>query len=108
MTAPYLAPPPHLAFPLVLTVGGSFAQVAQDSIEEVTQSVAFLLGSAIGSRTIVPAYGVPDPTFTDPDQAEIEQAIANWEPRAQATVTVTENAGRSASVSVQVALATSS
>lgn len=74
---------PHLALPFVIGHDGTAAVVVQDSIEDVVQSVQVLLGTVPGQRIELPAYGVPDQTFTDrPDPAPIMAALEQWEPRA--------------------------
>ncbi|MDQ2727584.1 MAG: GPW/gp25 family protein [Actinomycetota bacterium] len=79
---------PHLRFPFGLTVDGSVGVVAQDGEEEVTQCVAVLLQTIVGSRMAVPGYGIVDPTFGRPDPTAIGSAITTWEPRAAAQVSV--------------------
>jgi phage baseplate assembly protein W len=107
MSVAYQAPIlPHLAVPLVIAPDGSFDIVQQDSVEEVAQSVSVLLGTQLGRRVMVPNYGTPDPTFTEPDAHAIEQTITNWEPRAVPTVTVEIDDSGAANVNVAVALAT--
>jgi phage baseplate assembly protein W len=97
---------PHLAFPLIVGPSGVFDVLQQDTLEEVIQSVTVLLGTNLGDRVMVPSYGVADPTFSQPNPDAIAQAIARWEPRAEALVGVTEGANGTTSVTVQIALAT--
>jgi phage baseplate assembly protein W len=109
--APYLvtySPPitPHLALPLTVGPSGSFNVVVQDTLAEVTQSVSVLLGTMKGDRTMVPDYGVDDPTFATPNAGAITQAVNQWEPRAAVAVTVNPVANNTQQgVNVQVALA---
>ena len=98
---------PHLRIPFALDVTGGAAVVEQDSLGEITQCVTQLLGTVIGSRDVVPTYGIPDPTFSGPSQSEITNAIAAWEPRAAVSVTVTTPPGSPAVVTVIVEQATS-
>jgi len=60
------------------------AEVEQDSIEEVTQSVETLLRTPLGMYDENPDYGVVDPTFTEGDVnlQDIQVAISTWEDRA--------------------------
>jgi phage baseplate assembly protein W len=95
---------PHLAFPLVIGPSGSWDVVAQDTAAEVAQSVGVLLGTVVGERTMVPAYGVVDPTFATANVSEIVQAISQWEPRADATVSVSTDGLGAESINVAVAL----
>ncbi len=109
--APYpvtYSPPitPHLALPLTVGPSGSFNVVVQDTLAEVTQSVSVLLGTMKGDRTMVPDYGVDDPTFATPNAGAITQAVNQWEPRAAVAVTVNPVANNTQQgVNVQVALA---
>lgn len=97
---------PHLALPLTIGPDGSFNVLAQDTVEEVAQSVGVLLGTTLGERTMVPSYGVSDPDFTVPDAGEIVQAISQWEPRADATVTISTDGSGTQTMNVDVALVT--
>jgi phage baseplate assembly protein W len=97
---------PHLALPLTVGPSGSFNVVVQDTLAEVAQSVSVLLGTMKGDRTMVPDYGVDDPTFATPNAGAITQAVNQWEPRAAVVVTVGPMANNAQqSVNVQVALA---
>jgi phage baseplate assembly protein W len=97
---------PHLALPLMIGPSGSFNVVVQDTLAEVAQSVSVLLGTMKGDRTMVPDYGVDDPTFASPNAGAITQAINQWEPRAAVVVTVNPPADNAQqNVNVQVALA---
>jgi phage baseplate assembly protein W len=99
---------PHLALPLALGENGSFNTVAQDTVEEVAQSVGVLLGTVKGERVMVPDYGVDDPTFSEPNTNEIAQIVAQWEPRAAVVVSLTTTPHGNAQVNVQVSLANES
>jgi phage baseplate assembly protein W len=82
-----LANVPHLAFPFGLTRDGSVGTVPQDTLEEITQCVQVLLGTALGSREDLLEYGISDPTFAVLDTDAISAAIAEWEPRAVVKLT---------------------
>jgi phage baseplate assembly protein W len=97
---------PHLALPLTVGPSGSFNVLVQDTLAEVAQSVSVLLGTMKGDRTMVPDYGVDDPTFATPNAGAITQAVNQWEPRAAVVVTVSPMADNTRqNVNVQVALA---
>lgn len=72
----------HLALPLRLAPDGHLVALDQDSPEEIAQSVALLVATRPGERRSVPGYGVPDPLGSgfDPDVAD--EAIEEWEDRA--------------------------
>lgn len=63
---------------------GQPAELEQDEIEEVTDSVETLLRTQLGSLEENPDYGVFDPTFEEgePDMEDIQSAIGQWEDRA--------------------------
>jgi hypothetical protein len=77
--------PPHFSFPLTLA-GGQLATVEQDSDVEIGACIAAILSWPIGTRPDEPTFGVVDQTFTQsqPDLAEIVQAVKANEPRAVA------------------------
>lgn len=104
MTLPVVPNPtvtvPHLAIPFGLNSDGSVSVVEQDTVEEVAQCVQVLLGTVEGQRQFVPTYGIPDPTFVGLDQLAVEQAVADWEPRAQITVTVADPPSNQLAVTV--------
>ena len=104
---PHLAPPPSrtvpvLKLPLTIGVDGAFQDLAQDSPDEVAQSVALLCSTRPGYRLMVPRYGIPDMTFTGPEPAVITQAAATWEPRARVAVIVPTPPNRQPVVTVEV------
>lgn len=67
---------------------GEFFTLEQDTEEEVTQAIAVLLETPVGSRIEMMTYGVPDLLFkTEIDRSAIAAAIAEHEPRATALVT---------------------
>jgi hypothetical protein len=53
---------PHLAWPFRMA-GRRLAQVEQDGLEDVTQSVRSYLATARGARPLSPDFGLEDPTF---------------------------------------------
>jgi phage baseplate assembly protein W len=78
----------HLALPLRLTPGGALATVAEDSVEEITQSVAVILRTQPGDRLTEPEFGLADPAFAELPPQALLSAIEPWEPRA--TVEIVE------------------
>lgn len=71
---------PHLAWPF-RNVGGRFATVDQDTIEDVRQNVHAYLNTGRGERSLSPDFGVEDLTFSSAVNtallaAEIEEAEA--------------------------------
>lgn len=80
---------PHLAIPFTIGADGTANVVAQDSVPEVVQSVAMLVGTRPGTRLMVPTYGINDPTFGGIDQPALHAAASKWEPRATVGVQVT-------------------
>jgi hypothetical protein len=73
---------PHFSLPF------RFAPVAavseQDSLDEVADCVYAVLICPVGFRVELPAFGLPDPTFSSPgpDLDVIREAVETWEPRA--------------------------
>jgi phage baseplate assembly protein W len=97
------ANPQHLTLPVRIGADGTFATLSQNTPPEVAQCVRVLLGTVKGTRTTLPAYGVPDLTFSTKigPNAELEGAVARWEPRAAgARVAVAIDATGTATVRV--------
>lgn len=80
----------HLASPFEIDRSGAPRTVAQDSEPEVRQCVLTLLQTRLGSRPESPEYGIDDPLFGSPDVEQITAAIAQWEPRTDATAVLSE------------------
>lgn len=95
---------PHLKLPFTILPDGTAAVVQQDSLDDVVQCVNVLVATPVGSRVELPAYGVPDATFGRVTSAQISKAISTWEPRAVATVTVTQNAQNPRETDIQVSV----
>ena len=93
---------PHLRWPLRLAAG-QLLTIEQDTIDDVEQCVHVLLTTPLGTRPLAPDVGTVDPAFTGADPADIQDRLADSEPRAQVTVTV-DGAGPEHTVAVQVAL----
>lgn len=80
---------PHLKFPFHLQADGTSAMYTeQDSDDDIMDCVEILLRTERGSRIEVPDYGIPDQVFREAgaDYEVIEEAISEWEPRADAKV----------------------
>lgn len=97
------APPagiPHFAVPFAIDAYGTAETLGQDTISEIVQSVANLVGTRPGTRLMAPTYGITDPTFGRIDQVELQLATAKWEPRAAVAVAVTPGNQETVVVSV--------
>jgi phage baseplate assembly protein W len=93
---------PHLSNGVSIDSFGQFVVTPQDSYSEISDSVALLLGTVLGQRSVVPDYGIEDLPLSEINIGEIENAIGKWEPRANATVNVTYDGNNNATLSVQV------
>lgn len=78
---------PHFSLPLRLDRTG-FAVSEQDTADDIATCVWSILLCPRGFRAELPEFGVVDPTFaqTLPDAEAMSDAVAEWEPRAQAAV----------------------
>jgi phage baseplate assembly protein W len=74
--------PQHLALPIKVTASGRLATVEQDSVDDISQSVALLIDTRPGDRRSVEEYGIPDPVFGGVDVDEVTELILEWEDRA--------------------------
>lgn len=81
---------PELGFPF-----SRHNYVEKDSDAEIHDCVEVLLRTEIGEREEVPDYGVPDPTFREGgmDLEGTMAIVAEWEPRAEITLTRTSLEG---------------
>lgn len=81
-----MADVPHFRMPFGFK-DGKFAEVEQDSIEDVAGCVEVALRTPRGWRDDNPEFGTPDPTFTSPPDIErLRIAVSESEPRAEVTV----------------------
>lgn len=62
--------------------------VLQDTFEELEGCVAMLLGTDVGQRSMAPTYGIEDIPLHAIDLNMIQDAIREWEDRADVTLTV--------------------
>lgn len=95
---------PHLSGTLALGGDGSFQFNLQDTIDDVAQCVEVIVGTPVGQRTMVPTFGVPDPTFARPNISVISAAIQQFEPRAIASVQFNDSNPSTEYITVNVAL----
>lgn len=98
---------PHLALPLRV-VGSGYVAIQQDTVEELTTTVAVICAFSLGSRAERPAFGIPRPELADEplNLNAIRHAVAVYEPRA--AVHIAEHPGAdslAALVQVQVSMA---
>ena len=85
IVSPVLA---HLSTNIGLNPDGTFIFVLQDTTDEIVQSVGMIVGTVQGERPVVPTFGIPDQTFTQPSSTAIMSAVSEWEPRASVSVVV--------------------
>lgn len=98
---------PHLALPLRV-VGESYVAIQQDTVEELTTTVAVICAFPLGSRPERPEFGVPQPALADEPLSltDIRRAVAAYEPRAAVRVIELPGVDELASrVQVQVSMA---
>jgi phage baseplate assembly protein W len=79
---------PHLGLPLRV-IGPSFATVQQDTLDELTATVAVICAFPLGSRVERPEFGITEPALADTplDVLDIEQTVTAFEPRAEVVIT---------------------
>ena len=99
---------PHLSCPFVFDLANPTqppVYVEQNTLAEVANCVGVLCSTPLNYRLDVPEFGIPNQTFGQGfDTSVVTAAVAEWEPRAAVTVTVT-NPGRNEQVNVAVSLA---
>ena len=78
---------PHLALPLRV-VGDRYVSVQQDTLDELTSSVAAITQFPLGYRVERPDFGIVPMELTQRPLAalDIEQAVEAFEPRASVRV----------------------
>jgi phage baseplate assembly protein W len=69
-----------LSHPFRLGPTGSFAVVEQSSDTAVAEALAVLLLTKRGERSLVPQFGIPDPTFDVLDTEALNLALATFGP----------------------------
>lgn len=81
--------PPHLQNLPALDAFGQFLVNNQDSYAEIADCVEMIVGTQIGQRPALPDFGIFDPTFTYPVDADgIASAIEEFDTRANPIITV--------------------
>jgi hypothetical protein len=93
---------PHFAVPFYVADDGAVGTVQQDTETEIIQSVAMLCGTVPGTRLVVPAYGLTDPTFAGINPTELQVQVSRFEERAT-SVTVVYTPANQELVAVEVA-----
>lgn len=68
------------SFPFRVSPYGSIATIEEGSDEETAERIAALMLTRRGERELVPAFGVEDPTFAQPDEAELAAGLAIFGP----------------------------
>jgi phage baseplate assembly protein W len=98
-------PIPHLSLP-IRYFNGVYATQEQDSDAEAVDAVKAILSFGLHTRPEDPDFGIPDPTFeTQPIDIEaIAEAIADYEPRVNATIETINKADGTTTVNVSVTL----
>jgi len=76
---------PKLKVPFSIT-GTKADVVEQDSYEEVEACAIATLRTPIGRCIDEPEWGIADQVFKQVDIVELEEAVAEWEPRARAVM----------------------
>jgi uncharacterized membrane protein YcgQ (UPF0703/DUF1980 family) len=94
--------PQHLPNEIDFNSDGSFVTVPQNSYEEIAECVSMYFGTQIGQRTAVPGYGVEDLAFTQINLPALQFGISNWEPRANATLSVKYSDNNQALLNIQL------
>lgn len=89
---------PHFALPLRLGGDGRLAVLEQDSPDEIAQNVAVILATPAGSRAELPEFGSPRWDFDLPDPSDVIEAVREWEPRADLTLSAVVGLGPSQSL----------
>lgn len=79
---------PQWSYPMRLGVNGDFAEVEQDTLDDVRQSVYLLTRTPVGVRPLAPDIGLEDPTFTIVDLDALAATLEEQEDRAVVSVTV--------------------
>jgi hypothetical protein len=74
---------PHFSLPFRFA-NPQVATSEQDSLDEIADCVLAILVCPAGFRVELPAFGLPDPTFSMPVPSTdaIRTAVETWEPRA--------------------------
>jgi phage baseplate assembly protein W len=80
---------PQLSLPLRIDPAtGTYAEVEQDSVDDVAGCVEAVLLTRIGERDELPEFGTPDLAFLELplDLGALVRLVEQWEPRAELLV----------------------
>lgn len=69
-----------LAHPFRITPGETVATVEADTDAAYAQHLAVLISTSLGERTLVPAFGLPDPAFRGLRREELQARVELWGP----------------------------
>lgn len=69
-----------LLHPFTLTVSGRVATADQGSDEYIDSQMRVVVGTRLGERQMQPAYGVPDPAFTELAVDDIQTCLDRYGP----------------------------
>ena len=92
----------HFANNVSLDSFGQFKINPQDSYNEIADSVAMVVGTVVGQRIMVPGYGVPDMPLEIINTNNVAASIHQWEPRANASVSVVYTDDNEAKLNVTI------
>lgn len=74
-----------LSFPFRLSPLGNIVTSDDGSDDCYTEELALLFLTKPGERTLVPLFGLNDPTYGDVDQFEVQIAVENFGPPVRVT-----------------------
>lgn len=69
-----------LSYPFRLTPAGDVATVEDGTEDAAAEDLAILILTRKGERTLVPDYGITDPTFQSLNLAEVAVGVADYGP----------------------------
>lgn len=69
-----------LSYPFRITAAGDVATVEDGTEDAAAEDLAVLILTRKGERTLVPDYGITDPTFQSLNLAEVAVGVADYGP----------------------------
>lgn len=69
-----------IGFPFRYSPSGQLVTVPDGSDTEVEQTIAMIVMTRLGTRTMNPLFGVPDPAFAGLESSDIQAALATFGP----------------------------
>ena len=93
---------PHMRNGFFLDAYGQTTVSEENSQDEIYDNVSMILGTTVGQRTLVPAFGIPDLTFARINPADIESMVAEWEKRARVNIAVSYDNSNQALISASI------